>query len=183
MAFAACGVGNVPKAGAQRIGEPVMADISESTSVQAVPAQWLAQGFRLLTLREFRNVAAPPAFAWIEQRLLRSPQRVGRHGVFFANTFRPEVMAWLTEQLGRPSVRDDAGQPQRNALWPAMTWHGEDRTWPDGTITVEWFVDVTFPHETSWAAFRERWHVRLMGEDDGLSPMTEGGDAFAAPTN
>lgn len=109
----------------------------ESTCVHAVPSQQLPRGFRLLTLREFRNVTTPPAFAWVEQRLLRTPQRLGRHGLFFANTFRPEIMAWLSQLLGRPSVRTDAGQGRRNALWPAMAWHGEDRVWPDGARTVE----------------------------------------------
>lgn len=158
-----------------------MTEIAESTRIQAVPAQWLAQGFRLLTLREFRNVAAPPSFAWIEQHLLRTPQRLGRHGLFFANTFRPEVMAWLSQQLGRPSVKDNTGQAQRNALWPAMAWHGEDRAWQDGARTVEWFVDVTFPHETSWAAFQQRWRARLMGEDEDM-PSTAGSDDVSAGT-
>lgn len=137
-----------------------------SACIQAVPAQALAQGFRLLTLREFRNHAAPPSFAWIEQRLLRAPQRLGRHGVFFANTFRPEIMDWLSRQLGRPSVRGDAGTAERNALWPTMTWHAQDRAWPDGTRTVEWFVDVVFPQPASWTAFEQRWRGRLMAADD-----------------
>jgi hypothetical protein len=156
----------------------------ESTCVQAVPSQWLAQGFRLLTLREFRNVTAPPAFAWVEQRLLRTPQRLGRHGLFFANTFRPEIMAWLSQQLGRPSIRTDSGPAHRNALWPAMAWHGEDRVWPDGARTVEWFVDVTFPHQASWTAFQQQWRARLMAEDEDekIASRARTEDAFAGTT-
>lgn len=138
----------------------------EAAHIQAVPSLYLEQGFRLLTLREFRSDNAPSAFAWIEQRLLRTPQRLGRHGLFFANTFRPELVAWLTQELGRPSIRMDAGEACRNTLWPALRWSSEDRAWPDGTQTVEWFVDVIFPHKTSWIAFEQRWRRRLMGEDD-----------------
>lgn len=139
---------------------------SEATCVHAVPLQSLEKGFRLLTLREFRNTKEPPTFAWIEQRLLRTPQRVGRHGLFFANTFRPEIMAWLSQQLGRPSVRRDADRAYRNELWPKMTWHSEDRVWPGGVQTVEWFVDVIFPQEASWTAFQQHWRDRLMGESE-----------------
>lgn len=137
----------------------------EAACVQAVPSQWLAQGFRLLTLREFRNSNEPSAFAWIEQRLLRTPQRFGRHGLFFANTFRPEIAAWLSDQLGRPSIRGEDDRAHRNTLWPRMTWHREERVWPDGGRTVEWFVDVIFPHQASWVAFQRRWCDRLMGGD------------------
>ncbi len=147
--------------------------------VRAVRSHWLAQGFRLLTLREFRNGRAPASFAWIEQRILRTPQRLGRHGVFFANTFRPEVMAWLSETLGRPSLRADAATAQRNARWPAMVWHGEDRIWPDEVRTVEWFVDVTFPQPNSWTAFQHHWRARLMAEDDSLA-LPVGADAARA---
>jgi len=154
----------------------------ESACVHAVPSQGLAQGFRLLSLREFRNLSAPPAFAWIEQRLLRAPQRLGRHGLFFAPTYRPEIMAWLCQQLGRPSLRADGGQAQRNALWPALAWHGEDREWPDGARTVEWFVDVTFPHEATWAAFQQQWRARLMGEDEDMASQSTADDGFAAAT-
>lgn len=149
----------------------------EAASVHAIPVRRLERGFRLLTLREFRNLGQPSAFAFIEQRLLRRPQRRGRHGLFFANTFRPEIMAWLSQQLGRPSIRTDTGQVHRNALWPAMTWHGEDRVWPDGVRTVEWFADVTFPEETSWAAFQQQWHARLMAENDETASRHDG--AFA----
>jgi hypothetical protein len=139
---------------------------SEATFIHAVPFQTLERGFRLLTLRQFRNGNAPPTFAWIEQRLLRTPHRVGRHGLFFANTFRPEIMDWLSRELGRPSVRTDADRARRNERWPEMTWHGEDRVWPDGIETVEWFVDVVFPQESSWTAFEQQWRRRLKGEDE-----------------
>jgi hypothetical protein len=152
----------------------------EPACVHAVPSRWLEQGFRLLTLREFRNEREPPAFAWIEQRLLRAPQRLGRHGLFFANTFRPEIMAWLSQQLGRPSIRTDSGQAHRNALWPATAWHSEDRVWPDGARTVEWFVDVMFPHEASWTAFQQQWRARLMGEDDETVSTARNDGAFAS---
>lgn len=151
----------------------------ESASVHAVPARRLERGFRLLTLREFRNIGEPSAFAFIEQRLLRAPQRPGRHGLFFANTFLPEIMAWLNQQLGRPSVRADTGQVHRNGRWPAMTWHGEDRAWPDGARTVEWFADVTFPEQASWTAFQRQWHARLMGEEDETVSMAKHDGAFA----
>lgn len=150
-----------------------------STCVHAVPSQWLAQGFRILALREFRTAREPPAFAWIEQRVLRGPQRLGRHGLFFANTFRPEIMAWLSQQLGRPSSRDDAAPARRNPRWPSLTWHGEDRVWPDGARTVEWFADVIFPHEASWTAFRRQWRARLMGEDDDKASSARHDDAMA----
>ncbi|MFG1465666.1 hypothetical protein V5F77_22545 [Xanthobacter sp. DSM 24535] len=145
------------------------ADPPASACIHAVPAQWLAQGFRLLTLREFHAASAPPAFAWIEQQLLRAPQRLGRHGLFFANTFRPEIMAWLSLDLGRPSQHPPTGPAQRNPLWPALEWHGEERQWPDGAATREWFVDVTFPRLISWTAFQQRWRARLMAETEDVA--------------
>ncbi|WP_205995655.1 hypothetical protein [Pseudolabrys sp. FHR47] len=156
--------------------------LSQAACIHAIPSRLLAQGFRLLTLREFRNDKEPPAFAWIEQRLLRLPQRPGRHGLFFANTFRPEIMAWLSQQLGRPSVPAEAGRAQRNALWPTMTWHGEDRAWPDGARTVEWFVDVVFPHAASWTAFQQQWRDRLLAEDDDANAIARDDTTFAAGT-
>jgi hypothetical protein len=140
---------------------------SQPTVVRAVPAAWLDCGFRLLVLRQYHLEAAPPAFAWIEQRLLRAPQRFSRHGMSFANTFLPEVMAWLGDHLGRPSQRDTTGPARRNPRWPTMSWRGEDRLWPDGTRTTEWFVDVTFQDVASWRAFSERWHERLRGGIEG----------------
>jgi hypothetical protein len=126
----------------------------------------MERGFRLLILRELHTTKKPPAFAWIEQHLLRTPQRLSRHGLYFAGTFRPEIMAWLSEHLGRPSIRESAGQPSRNALWPDLMWHSEKRLWPDGIHTTEWFVDVIFPNEASWSAFQQHWLERLMGSDE-----------------
>jgi hypothetical protein len=137
---------------------------SPATAVRAAPAIWLDCGCRFLVLRQHHKDGAPPAFAWIEQRLLRPPQRLSRHGAFFAIAFLPEIMAWLGAYLGRPSLRSMADRPQRNPRWPVMTWHGADRVWPNGMRTTEWFVDITFHDESSWAAFQERWRERLQGE-------------------
>lgn len=142
-----------------------MAPASEATAIHAVPAQWRERGFRLLVLRELLSDHEPPAFALIAQRLLRRPQRLTRHGLFFGRAFAPDVMAWLTDQLGRPAQHDEAGKPIRNARWPVSTWHREPRLWPGGGRSVEWFVDVAFPDDASWAAFRQRWDARLMGEE------------------
>jgi hypothetical protein len=136
----------------------------EAACINAVPARWIEQGFRLLVLRNFHKDNEPPAFAWIDQHLLRTPERLGRHGLFFGSAFRPDVMTWLSEQLGRPSVHDN-GKPYRNPRWPIVSWHGEDRLWPDGACTTEWFVDVVFKDEESWGAFRQRWLERLLGKD------------------
>lgn len=142
----------------------------QATAVDAVPAISLDCGFRLLVLRQFQVEGAPPAFALIEQRLLRAPQRFGRHGISFANTFLPEVMAWLSDRLGRPSHRDATGSPHRNPRWPVMRWHGEDRAWPDGIHTTEWFVDISFQDAASWDEFQQRWFDRLTGAIDGNKP-------------
>lgn len=136
---------------------------SLATAIHAVPAERLDRGFRLLVLRQYHVERAPPAFAWIDQRLLRTPPRLSRHGLFFANTFRPEIVAWLSEQLGRPSLRDATGRAHRNPRWPTMRWHSQDRSWPDGTRTIEWFVDVGFQDVASWTAFQRRWHEQLGG--------------------
>ena len=122
----------------------MMTSQDEATAVHAVPAQWLECGFRLLILRELRTENEPPAFAWIEQHLLRTPQRLTRHGLFFGMAFRPEIMAWLSEHLGRPSLREGTGKPSRNPLWPNSGWYGEPRLWPGDIHTIEWFVDVAF---------------------------------------
>ena len=136
----------------------------EASAIHAVPAQWLERGFRLLVLRELHTETTPPAFAWIEQQLMRTPERLSRHGLFFGNTFRPEVMAWLIEHLGRPSVRDkEDGPARRNASWPDLAWHRENRDWPEGLRTTEWFVDVIFPMEAHWTVFRQHWLDRLLG--------------------
>jgi hypothetical protein len=136
----------------------------EAAAIQAVPAQYLERGFRVLVLREHHTDEEPPAFAWMEQRLLRTPQRLTRHGIYFGRAFLPEITAWLIEHVGRPSLREGSEKPYRNSLWPVSTWHSEPRLWPDGTRTTEWFVDITFRDRASWIAFRERWHDRLMGD-------------------
>jgi len=136
----------------------------EATAIHAIPAQYLDYGFRLLVLRQFCPKGEPPAFAWIEQSLLRTPHRLSRHGLSFANTFLPEIMAWLGEHLGRPSLRASTGEPYRNSLWPTFTWHSEDRLWPGGIRTVEWSVEVNFQDEASWSDFQKRWHDRLAGK-------------------
>jgi hypothetical protein len=139
----------------------------QASAVHAVPAQWLERGFRLLTLRELHTEERPPAFAFIEQQLLRTPERLSRHGLYFGNTFRPEVMAWLIEHLGRPSLREhDDGPARRNGSWPQLAWHRENREWPEGLRTTEWFVDVVFPVEADWTVFRGRWLNRLLGSND-----------------
>jgi hypothetical protein len=140
-----------------------MIEHQDATSIHAVPADRTAHGFRLLVLREFRTETAPPAFASIEQRLLRSPERLNRHGLSFAKAFLPEVVGWLSEHLGRPSVREGDGPPDRNPRWPTLSWHGKSRLWPDGTATIEWSVEVTFQDEISASAFQEHWSDRLNG--------------------
>jgi hypothetical protein len=145
----------------------------DANCIHAVPAQWLERGFRLLVLRELRADAAPPAFAWIGQLLLRTPERLSRHGLYFGNAFRPEIMTWLIEHLGRPSVRDSEDSPaRRNPSWPGLAWHQENRDWPDGLHTTEWFVDVTFPEEAHWTAFRQHWRDRLLGGRDSSVAVT-----------
>ncbi|MBO0751538.1 MAG: hypothetical protein J2P53_05480 [Bradyrhizobiaceae bacterium] len=146
----------------------------EVSDIHAVPAQWLERGFRLLTLRELHNDTTPPAFAFIEQQLLRTPERRGRHGLYFGNTFRPEVMAWLVEHLGRPSRRERDDSPaRRNASWPQLSWCSESRQWPEGQRTTEWFVDVVFPVEAHWTVFRRHWLDRLLGKVDPSAAMDQ----------
>jgi hypothetical protein len=138
----------------------------EFTATHAVPAQPFELGFRLLALRQVHAVGAPPAFAVIDQHILRRPERLSRHAVFFASTFLPEIMAWLGQHLGRPSQRDTADRAVRNPRWPTLAWRREERTWPDGTSTTEWLVEVAFQDEASWTAFRQRWAARLEGKSD-----------------
>jgi hypothetical protein len=135
-----------------------------ATAIHALPACRLACGFRLLVLREILCDDEPPAFAFIAQRLMRAPQRLTRHGLYFGRAFVPDVAAWLVEQFGRAALHDDTGKPIRNLRWPVATWHREPQLWPRGVRSIEWFVDVTFADDASWAAFRARWHARLMGE-------------------
>ncbi|MFG1419468.1 hypothetical protein V5F38_18710 [Xanthobacter sp. V0B-10] len=136
------------------------------TAVHAVPAAAGPSGFRLLVMREFRAPDGPPGFALMEQYLLRAPHRLNRHGIAFALTFRPEVMAGLSEAIGRSAVRDEAGRAGRNPRWPHLRWHAEPRRWADGTDTVEWWAQVDFPDAAAWAAFRARFAGRL----DGAAP-------------
>jgi len=79
----------------------------QATAVDAVPAISLDCGFRLLVLRQFQVEGAPPAFALIEQRLLRAPQRFGRHGISFANTFLRRswpgsATVWAVRRIATP---------------------------------------------------------------------------------
>ncbi len=147
-----------------------MTSHAEATAIHALPAIRGEQGFRLLVMRELREDGMPPAFALIAQGILREPQRRNRHGVSFAATFRPEIMDWLSTQLGRPSQRDAEGTAWRNPRWPTITWHSEERTWPDGIKTVEWSVDVTFADASAWTAFAACWQDRLDAQTAELHP-------------
>ncbi len=137
----------------------------QPTAIHAVPAELCDCGFRLLMIRQFNVGAVPPAFAIIDQRVMRMPQRLGRHGVSFAATFLPEVMSWLINHLGRPSLHDETGRSYRNPRWPVVCWHDQERYWPSGAVTVEWFAEVAFQDHASWMAFRTHWHDDLMGRN------------------
>lgn len=134
--------------------------------INAVPALWLPNGFRLLALRCFHNDPDPPAFAWIDQRIFRAPDRLSRHGLFFGAAFRPEVMDWLIARVGRPSSRL-GDEPRRNPDWPIVGWRSAERFWPDKTRTTEWSIEVGFTTRELAEAFRERWRERLSGGFDG----------------
>jgi len=133
----------------------------QPTAIHAVPAELLDCGFRILMIRQFNSGAVPPAFAIIDQSLMRMPQRLGRHGVSFAATFLPEVMSWLIGHLGRPSLHDASGRSYRNPRWPVVCWHDEELTWPSGAHTVEWYAEVAFQDAASWMAFQAHWQDRL----------------------
>ncbi len=135
-------------------------------SVNAVPASSIPMGFQLLALRCFHNDPDPPAFAWINQRIFRAPDRLSRHGLFFGAAFRPEVMDWLIARLGRPSFRS-GDEPRRNPDWPIVGWRSAERAWPDETRTTEWSIEVGFATEDFANAFRERWRERLSGGFEG----------------
>jgi hypothetical protein len=139
---------------------------ADPTAIHAVPAQPLDRGFRLLTLREFPAETGPSSFAWIDQRLLRTPERLSRHGLWFANAFRPEVVAWLIGNLGRPSLHDAAGHAYRNPRWPLLAWRRTAQSWADGANTIEWSVDVDFQDDGVWTRFRESWARQLDGAPD-----------------
>lgn len=135
----------------------------EATAIHAVPAAMLARSFTILVLRQFEEAGAPPAFAFIEQHILRAPQRNARHGMFFSATFLPEIMAWLGARLGRPSLRDGAGTPRRNPRWPVINWSGEGQLWPDGTRTIEWRAEIAFAEDETSLLFGQAWRERLEG--------------------
>jgi len=142
---------------------PFAALRDEPGCINAIPAEKTARGFRLLTLRCYHSDSAPPSFAWIDQSVFRAPNRASRHGLHFGLAFRPEVMSWLIDRIGRPSL---AGQcpPQRNPEWPTIVWRGADRRWPDDLRTTEWFAEVAFPSQDHAEAFEERWRQRLAGD-------------------
>lgn len=140
----------------------LLASHQEPAAIHAVPAELAPSGFRVLVLREFRE-DGPPAFAVMEQYLLRPPHRLNRHGVSFALTFQAEVMAGLLEDIGRPSARDGEGRVVRNARWPGFRWRSLPRAWSDGAATVEWWAEVAFPQVEDWAGFRARFAERLAG--------------------
>ncbi|MFO1124200.1 MAG: hypothetical protein U1E25_02195 [Methylocystis sp.] len=131
-----------------------------SGCVNAVPALSIPKGFRLLALRCYHNDPEPPAFAWLNQRIFRTPERIGRHGLYFGVAFRPEIMDWLIARVGRPSSRE-SGKPQRNPEWPSIIWQSAERVWPDNMRTTEWSIDVVFASEDAASAFRARWRERL----------------------
>lgn len=139
------------------------------TEIGAVAAETTAEGFRVLVMRELRTTGTPPAFAIIEQRIIRSPERRNRHGISFALAFRPEIMEWLITAIGRPGQRGASGEPLANPLWPRLSWHEAQRTWPDGICTIEWSVDISFQDELSRAAFAEAWRERLSGSEEALT--------------
>lgn len=136
----------------------------EAGDVRAVPAQILERGFRLLVLREFRDAGQPPSLAWIKQHVLRDVHRVQRQGIFFGCTFLPDIMQWLSELLGRPSVHPPdypASRAYRNPAWPSILWHQESRLWPMDVQTIEWHADIKFTDQASFDAFLARWPDRL----------------------
>jgi len=138
----------------------------QPTAIHAMAAELRDCGFRLLMIRQFDAGAVPPAFAIIDQHLMRMPERRG-HGVLFAATFLPDVMAWLIDHLGPPSLHDASGRTHRNPRWPVVRWHDEELTWPSGAVTAEWFAEVAFQDHASWLAFRSRWQERLKGIETG----------------
>lgn len=137
----------------------------QAGDVRAVPAHILDRGFRLLVLREFRESDRPPSLALIQQNVLRDVHRIERHGIFFSCTFLPDIMQWLSELLGLPSLRPPdypASPAYRNPAWPSFLWRQENRLWDSGVQTVEWQVDVIFTDQASCDAFLARWRDRLI---------------------
>lgn len=150
---------------------------AEATAVHALPAEIFDGGFRLLLLRQFDEDGAPPAFAFIDQFFMRAPQRISRHGVGFAAAFLPEIVAWLSARLGRPSLRDEDQKPFRNPRWPQHIWRAEARVWPDGTRSIEWSVEVIFRDLSVWPAFEKDWRARLQGRIEGRVENSDDGAA------
>lgn len=141
----------------------------EAVAIHSVPALVLEHGFRVLVLRELAAGDGPPGFAVIEQALVRPPPRTIRHGVAFALAFRPEVVAFLSFHLGRPGDRGPDDLPRRNPRWPSLSWHREERAWPDGARSIEWSADIRFAREDDRAAFARQFHAALAG---GRSDVT-----------
>lgn len=129
-----------------------------ATDISARPAMLLQNGFQLLALRQFTRAAAPPAFAFIDQSILRRPDRVSRHGASFDIAFLPEIMAWLIEAAGAPT--------RRNPRWPVTSWRAAERLWPDGAATIEWCAEIIFLEIEMWRVFAETWRERLQGGAD-----------------
>lgn len=153
-----------------------------ATDISPQPAVAIEGGFRLLVLRQLEMPPAPPAFAVIDQRLVRSPLRPSRHGMAFAIAFRPEIVAWLSATLGRPSLHDAQGRPQRNPRWPQTRWAHEERLWDDGTRTIDWSMEAIFPEDAAWGAFAARWSARLEGaRDEGAREESSDKVAGGAP--
>ena len=150
----------------QGLASPLSELAHQPGCVNAVPAIARPDGFGLLVLRAFHNEPDPPAYAWIDQRIFRTPDRLTRHGMFFGVAFRPEIMSWLIERLGRPSEAGD-GKARRNPQWPITSWSSEPRHWEDDTRTTEWSVDVAFSSAETLRAFRTHWSARLAGRIDG----------------
>jgi hypothetical protein len=141
------------------------APLNEPGCINPAPAEWIAKGFRLLVLRCYHNESAPPSFACIKQQIFRTPERASRHGLHFGLAFRPEVMSWLIERLGRPSAADQ-NWPRRNPQWPTVAWRSVSRNWPDAVFTTEWYAEVIFFSQEHADAFGERWSKLLAGELD-----------------
>lgn len=142
---------------------PFAALLHEPGCINPVPAEKTAWGFRLLALRCYHNDGAPPSFALIDQRIFRAPDRASRHGLHFGLAFRPEIMSWMIDRIGRPSLGGDR-LPRRNPEWPTIVWRGADRQWPDNIRTTEWFAEVTFASQDHAEAFELKWGKRLAGE-------------------
>jgi hypothetical protein len=142
--------------------------------VRAIPAQILDCGFRLLVLREYREANQPPSLAWIQQYILRDVHRIGRYGISFGATFLPDIMQWLSELCGRPSLHPPdypASRAYRNPAWPSLLWHQENRFWEEEKLqTVEWYADIIFVDRASFEAFMEHWKDRLF-RDEAAAPM------------